>query len=427
MTRTRIASVVTLAALAAGASIAFVACGGQETAPPPEPAPAPAAAPAPPPAPTGPVPSLLMVQAQFVKEGGKPKPGPAKLTVWRKTGDSWSSDVVEDPDSNVFHKAMVYDGGILTIGAEGAKLKHWKHADGTWTGTVWWEQEWEGRFQRLRDIEIGDLDGDGADEIALATHDMGVVAVGDRNEDGSWTFAEYDKAADTFVHEVEIGDVDGDGKKEFYVTPSARNKASGESQPGGVARYDHKDGTYIRSEVVHWDESHAKEILVADTDANGTDELYVVKEGHVAKGKAGKVKLLDPVKIVRMDRDGSSYKEVVVAELQDKQCRFLVPGDVDGDGTLDLVAAGMDSGLWLLRRNDDGTFSNTLIDAKSGGFEHASHVADLDGDGKLEIYVAADKQKEFRSYTWNGQSFDKKSIAPIPAMHITWNVQDGLL
>ena len=34
------------------------------------------------------------------------------------------------------------------------------------------------------------------------------------------------------------------------------------------------------------------------------------------------------------------------------------------------------------------------IDADSSGFEHAAYVADLDGDGTLELYVAADDQHE---------------------------------
>ena len=40
---------------------------------------------------------------------------------------SYTKRVLEDPKSNVFHKALAYDGGILTVGAEGAFLKKWTH------------------------------------------------------------------------------------------------------------------------------------------------------------------------------------------------------------------------------------------------------------------------------------------------------------
>ena len=374
----------------------------------------------------GPSPALIMVQAWFKMEGGKPLPQPAKMTIVRYNDGDWDSEVILDEDSNVFHKAMPWRDGILTIGAMGALLKHWTKVGGEWKAETLWEQSWGGKFDRLRDVEIGDLDGDGVDELALATHDQGVVAVGTEKE-GEWTFAEFDQKADTFVHEVEIGDVDGDGRQEFYVTPSDRNRASGESQPGGVNRYDvQADGSYKSSVVVHWAASHAKEILVTDVDADGTDELYIVREAHTEKDESGKVKIIDPVAIVRMERDDDgNWSEHIATTLDDKQCRFLLSGDVDGDGKLELIAAGMDSGLWLLESKGDGTFDNVLIDKNSGGFEHATHVADLDGDGKLEIYVAADKQKELRQYKWNGESFSRYYIDDIDQSHITWNIQDG--
>ena len=101
-------------------------------------------------------------------------------------------------------------------------------------------------------------------------------------------------------------------------------------------------------------------------------------------------------------------------------------GDVDGDGVTELVAAGYKSGLWLLEPQEDGTFTNQLIDAKSGGFEHATHIADLDKDGTPEIYVAADKQKKLRRYAWDGEKLSKTEIGDIPDDHITWNLQDGV-
>jgi hypothetical protein len=375
--------------------------------------------------PEGPLPALLVVQAQFIKKGGRPVPGPAKLVIVRTDGKEWYEQVIEDEESNVFHKAVAWRDGILTIGAMGAKLRHWTEVEGTWTPATLWEKSWGGKFDRLRDIELADLNGDGEDELIIATHDQGVIAVG--TEDESWTFTEMDQKPDTFVHEIEVGDVDGDGKMEFYSTPSDRNRASGVSQPGGVARYDWTGSAYERSTVVHWDASHAKEILVADVTQDGTDELYVVREAHTEK-KDGKTVIVDPVQIIRLDPSASGkWSETVVAELQDKQCRFLVPGDVDHDGKMDLVAAGMDSGLWMLTLQDDGSFEKTLIDKNSGGFEHSTHVADLDGDGKSEIYVAADKQKALRRYVWNGSSFGRKKLAAIPEQHITWNIQDAKL
>jgi len=124
---------------------------------------------------------------------------------------------------------------------------------------------------------------------------------------------------------------------------------------------------------------------------------------------------------------GGALQEQQIAEIQDRQSRFLVPADGDGDGDIDLIAAGMNSGVWFLQQQDDHTFAKMLIDAESGGYEHATHAADLDGNGVVEIYVAADRQHKLRRYTWNGNDFDRADIYDIPPRHITWNIQDTRL
>lgn len=406
-----------LAVVGAGA-LSLAGCSGGTTEPAPEPEPAVEA-------PAEPGPALLMAQAWFIMDTGEPDPQPAKLVILRRQADgTFQEELLLDPDSNVFHKAMPWRDGILTIGAEGAVAKHWTRSEaGEWTATQLWSQSWGGQFDRLRDVEIGDVDGDGEDELVIVTHDQGVVAVGDE-ADGAWTFVEMDKTADTFVHEVEIGDVDGDGTLEFYVTPSGRNQASGVSQPGGVVRYDYVDGAYVRSDVVQWDSTHAKEILVADIGSG--PQLFAVREGHVERD-GGRTELIDPVRIYRYDRTDGAWGETLVASVSDHQTRFLVPGDIDGDGTVELLAAGFKSGLWRLEPREDGTFEPTLIDRATSGFEHATHVADLDGDGTLEIYVAADDQRKLRQYVWNGAAFDRNDIFDIGDFHLTWNLQDGNL
>lgn len=417
--------VVLLSASLAGGALLW-SCSGQEAPPKPPPAPV-----TPPPEPKkeppkGPVPTLILVQAQFVGEPAKP--GPARLTLYRTDGTDWFPEVIEDPDSNVFHKAVAWRDGILTIGAMKATVKHWKRDGEGWKATTLWERSWGGRFDRMRDVEIGDVDGDGKDELVIATHDMGVVAVGDENEDGTWTFQEFDQEADRFVHEIEIGDVDGDKVNEFYATPSERNKASGASQPGGVARYDFAGGKYKRTLIANWTETHAKEILVTDLNGDGTSELYVAKEAHTQKGEGGgKATIVTPAQILRLVPDGKAWKEEVIATLDgEKQCRFLQPGDADNDGIKDLVAAGMDTGLWLLEPGEGG-FVKTSIAADSGGFEHATLVTDLDGDGKTEIYAASesDKNRSLQRFTWDGSAWQHTKIDDIPKKRITWNVQPG--
>ncbi len=232
----------------------------------------------------GPHPALLVTQAQFDQqqgEDGKTKyvPGAAKLVIVRQTGPGvWQSVTVEDPDSNVFHKAVPFQGGLMTIGGSQAMLKVWGYGGSGWTQQTHWNPTFGGKFDRLRDFEVGDVDGDGQDEVVIATHDQGVIGV--VHPDENWRVDEAHREADLFVHEIEIGDVDGDGIAEFYATPSAPNKPN-EEQPGEVRVYRRSEDGYQEAVVDAPGDTHAKEILVADVDSDAVPELYVAWEGAI--------------------------------------------------------------------------------------------------------------------------------------------------
>jgi hypothetical protein len=154
---------------------------------------------------------------------------------------------------------------------------------------------------------------------------------------------------------------------------------------------------------------HAKEILVADVDGDGRDELYVVVEGTVNKATKA---LEHGVEIRRYDAGTDPEAGVVIAEIRDRLCRFLTVGDIDGDGKKELVAAAFSSGLWLLRPGEDplAPFAIESIDRDSGGFEHAAILTDLDGDGLDELYVASDNDNEVRRYVWDGRKLAREVI-----------------
>jgi len=353
--------------------------------------------------------SILLAMAVLDRnEDGSPKPLPARLGILTHRGGSWQYRPLEDPDSNTFHKAMAYPsteatpGGILTFGGTKAAVKLWR-PDGS--RGVLWEADFGGKFSRMRDAEIGDIYGDGAMSIAVVTHDQGVVAVLRPSPDGSFDVEELDRQAETIVHEVELGDLDGDGTLEVYATPSAPNKLDGTPQPGMVVRYvpARDEG---RVEVVSLGDRHAKEIVVADVDGDGRDELYVSVEA-VSGGQ---------VEIRRYDAESDPASANIVATLDDQLCRFLTVGDVDGDGAREMVAATYQHGLWLLRPNG-GRFDKELIASDSSGFEHASILADLDADGRDELYVASDQQSEVRRYTWAADGWQSE---------VLWKHTDGL-
>jgi hypothetical protein len=407
------------------AAVALVACGGEADTIKNTAASAPSAGGAPRQEPLegGPYPALLVTQAQFTEKDGKPVPGPAKLVIVRNTPDGWKTVTIEDPDSNVFHKAIAYETGILTIGATKAALKAWLWANGTWNQRTIWDPMFGGKFDRLRDIEVGDVDHDGQDDLVIATHDQGVIGVVHPFADRAWSIEEVDRQPDTFVHEIEIADLTGDGKKEFFATPSKPNKVDQE-QSGEVRVYRKTDQGWSEANVDTSLTTHAKEILAADIDNDKSSELYVAWEGAI--GKDGKLEVPVTVKEYRLmsGEAGGMFVQRVVAEIPDRQMRVLAAGDVNGDGKTDIVGSSLKKGIWLFEREGTG-WKVKNIDDNSSGYEHPLHLADLDGDGALEIYVASEDQGELNVLRWKDGKFEKSVVIPLNKGDITWNITDG--
>src|SRR5262249_27010572 len=147
----------------------------------------------------------------------------------------WVRRSLEDTNNNVFHKAMAYgSNGLLTIAGNKAAVKLW-HADGR--RELLWEADFGGETSRMRDVEVGNIYGDGQPAIAVATHDQGIVAVLRPQASGGFKVEQLDSEPNTIVHEIELGDTDGDGVMEIYATPTAPNRVDGTPQPGKVVRY----------------------------------------------------------------------------------------------------------------------------------------------------------------------------------------------
>jgi hypothetical protein len=375
---------------------------------------------------------LMLALSQFaVSPEGKvlPQPGAAKLEILVRQGGAWKVSTLEDPESNVFHKAMVYaapDGpAILTLGGTKAALKLWrKGAKGFESVATLWTKDFGGKFSRMRDADIADVFGDGRNGLAVATHDQGVVATVVPKKGGGYEVVEIDAEKDTFVHEIEVGDLDANGAIEIYATPSEPNRLDGSEQSGHVTRYVPAEKG-PRTLVADLGDRHAKEILVRDVDGDGVDELYVAVEAKT-EGSGAATRIVEPVAILRFDADTDPKARNVIATLDDRLTRFLTAGDVDGDGKKEMVAAGFKSGLWLLRPGADpkGAWQIQQIDRASSGFEHAALLTDLDGDGSDELYVASDDQGEVRRYVWRNGGFEKEVIhTRKPAgSAFTWNL-----
>ena len=357
---------------------------------------------------------LALGLAVFSKDAsGKQVPGQATAGFLAPGGKTWRHGTLTDPESNVFHKVLEYcprpgECGLLTLGGTAAALKLWRPGAAP---QVLWKTDFGGRFSRLRDAEVADVLGDGVPTVVVGTHDQGVVALVRPDGAGGFSVKELDREPNTIVHEIEVGDLDGDGVREIYATPSRPNRLDGTPQPGSIVRYVPARGEG-RTVFADLGDRHAKEILVTDMDGDGKDELYASVEA-VSGGS---------VEIRRYRAGALPSAGETIAVLPDQLCRFLTAGDVDGDGRREIVAAPAKAGLWLLRPGSP--WRQEKIAGDSSGFEHAALLADLDEDGRDELYVASDEQNEVRRYTWRDGAWKKDVLyryeGGMPGF--TWNL-----
>jgi len=373
---------------------------------------------------------IYLSQAQFFMEKGADGkmhavPGPARLIIYRRAEAGWVEEVLEDPESNVFHKAAFWDPpagdpGVLTIAATQAYLKIWRKGDSGWESESFWNPTFGGNFDRLRDFEVADVSGDGREDIVVATHDQGVVAV------VSWVNGTVHaegvcRTKDTFVHEIEVGDVDGDGACEIFATPSQPNKLDGSSQPGRIDMWDFRDRHWAHRGVDVLETCHAKEILCVTLTGEERPVLIASLEGE----RPGSRDPGDSTRIRLYRFEGDEIVSSDIASLPGQLCRFLTHGDTDGDGAKELIASTKDDGIWKITPvpgRSTGDWKKKLIADGTSGFEHATYLCDLDDDGIDEIYVASDDQGEFRCYWFNGKDYSYDVIGTFADHPITFNV-----
>jgi hypothetical protein len=359
---------------------------------------------------------LALALVDFEERAGTKIPH-ARLGILREDRGTWRFNHLEDVDSNVLHKAFAFqlstgEHGVVTAGGTRATLKFWKSQHDV---EILWESDFGGKFSRMRDVESADVLNEGWPALVVATHDQGVVAVISIDKNGRRRVRELDRNPDTIVHEIEIGDLNADGVLEVYATVSAPNRLDGSVQPGKVLRY-----VPLLNEgptcVADLGLDHSKEILVEDVDGDGRDELYVSVEAR----PGGKIRIL------RFGADTKPQAGVEVARLPDLLCRFLIAGELDGDGHKEIVASTFKGGLWLLRSSNEGTsWTPTQIDAASGGIQHACKMVDLDLDGVDELYVANDRGSEINRYAWRDGGLVKTTLYKYPRQLVgfTWNIE----
>ena len=232
---------------------------------------------------------------------GKPVPGPARLEFLvpprRRAGRRPS---LEDEESNVFHKAMVYDGAtgprLLTLAGTAAAVKTWEKtdsglvADDAVGGGLRRQVEPHARRRGRRPLRRRRQRASPSRPTTRASWRCSAPAGDgfevDRARRASPTPSSTRSRSATST---------ATACSRSTPPPASRTAWTARAQSGEVVRYVPATGEG-RVVVADLGDRHAKEILVDDVDGDGRDELYVSVEGHI-EGEGAQKRLVDPVEI----------------------------------------------------------------------------------------------------------------------------------
>jgi hypothetical protein len=170
-------------------------------------------------------------------------------------------------------------------------------------------------------VAIGDLDGDGALDLAVPNWWSSTVSVLLGTGDGTFQ-SPFNYGAGYRPCSVEIGDLDGDGAPDLAVANWSSYNVS--------VLLGNGDGTF-RSAVHYGAGEGPYSIAIGDLDGDGAPDLAVANEGRLYT--SGNVSAL-------LGNGDGTFQSAINYGAGDRPYSVAI-GDLDGDGALDLAVANL--------------------------------------------------------------------------------------
>jgi len=263
---------------------------------------------------------------------------------------------------------------------------------GNGNGTFQPAQNYNSGGQQASSIAVADVNGDGRPDLLVANQcgDLncnGSAGILLGNGDGSFQ-AVLNFASDGLnPFSLVVADVNGDGNPDLLVTNECGDASCGS---GSVAVLLGKgDGTLKAAPIYNSGGQYAFSIATADVNRDGKTDLLVVNDcADVSCGSGSAAVLLG-------NGDGT-FQAPWTYNSGGQNAFSMAVGDINGDGKPDLVVANecgssgnCNSGgsVGFLLGNGNGTFQTAKAYGSGGQAASAIGVADVNGDGKLDVLV----------------------------------------
>lgn len=262
--------------------------------------------------------------------------------------------------------------------------------------------------RRVRKLLASDLDRDG-DVDLLAAHDGGLTLL-DNLRQGRFAERTRERGLATVgggVADVTRADLDNDGRPELVLL------ADGDAAPVFLRN---TSGFTPWSPAVTWPDSlpagwTPSRVVALDADHDGRLDLALAGNGGGATGGVA-------VLVQRGDRDRPRFEALPVSGPQDGfgPLSGLAVADTDGDGDLDLLAAG-DRGLFHVE--NVGGNANPWLMVRLRGLDQGNSKNNLFGLGST-VEVFAGSAYQFREADGDAVHFGLGSVREPDMLRVTW-------